>query len=277
MSEPRASLLSAERPELGTAALLPWDTEHFGFPVGTWTVPAAGLCGVAPAAIAEAVSEWAARTGSRLVSASVQGTDLVSVYALQAAGFRMVDYALAVRLPGLHAARFTLPGLAVREAEAADHAGVIRIAAEAFSFGRYHTDPWFPQTLANRRYARWLSAALTGNKLEDRVLVTGPPGEPSGFLFARLAPPVAELLLAGVAPEYHGGPTGVGLYVGSLLALRDRGARLATSVVSAANNAVMNLYASLGFRFGSPTVVLHRYTSSLGSDLVPSGILASKG
>jgi ribosomal protein S18 acetylase RimI-like enzyme len=269
MSDTKAGPLNPDHPELGTVSLLPWDAEHFGFPVATWELSAAGLSGVEPALVEKAIVTWTARTGARLVSVSVPANDLVSVFVLQSAGFRLVDCSLAVRRPGLLRAEFAWPSLPVREAEPADHAGVLQIAAMAFAFGRYHTDPWFPRELANRRYERWVASSLTGKDPAATVLVTGPPGDPSGFMFARLVPPVAKLLLAGVAPEHRGGPTGVGLYVGSVLALRDRGARVAESVISAANTEVANLYASLGFRFGSPTYVLHRHSGPLGPGSAP--------
>ena len=135
MSKTEGELLSVQHPEWGTVALIPWDTDHFGFPVATWTLPPNGLSGADPGQVNLAVCEWATRTGSRLVSVPVAGTDLVTVFILQAAGFRVVDYALKVRLPRLQAVAFAVPALPVRDAEAADHDEVTRIAGTAFKFG----------------------------------------------------------------------------------------------------------------------------------------------
>lgn len=263
--------------ELGEATPVPWDIEHFGFPVWHWAVSPRALAQSCAADVELAVSAWATRTEARLLSASLPGTDLSSVSLLQGAGFRVVDYALAVRHARLQHASFQLPDLPVREATPDDRAGVLEIAGTGFSFGRYHTDPQFPRALANRRYVRWVDAALAGADPDAVVLVTGPAGRPSGFMYAGLAGSVARLHLAGVAPEFCGGPTSVGLYVGAIKALRDRGARVAESAVSAANIAVINLYAGLGFRFSAPRVVMHRHFGALGGTPAAGESASGKG
>ena len=102
------------------------------------------------------------------------------------------------------------------------------------------------------------------------VLATGPVGKPPVSCTPD-GPPTANLLLAGVGIEHQGTPEAVGLYSGARLALRDRGAQVAESVISAANTAVVNLYAGLGFRFGSLTVNLHRQTGPLERTLEAKG------
>ncbi len=86
--------------------------------------------------------------------------------------------------------------------------------------------------------------------------MVGPPGRPAAFLHAETEASVADIRLAAADPEKAslGGPE---LVLGALHALASRGARRVTARLSAANSAAMNVYASLGFRFHDPSLVLH--------------------
>jgi RimJ/RimL family protein N-acetyltransferase len=205
--------LSNARPALGEAALLPWDTEIFGFPVADF------------------------RTGS-------DSLNRVSV-----------DFNFEVVLSRVRTAK--IPRFSCRAAEPDDFDGIYRIAGEAFQFGRYHTDPRFPRELADRRYVHWMRSALAVRPPSQEVFTVGPLGKPIGFLHAAFENDVADIRLAAVDPENDLGVAGLALYEGALRLLHERGCTRAKARISAANTAVVNVYAGLGFQFTKPEVVLH--------------------
>jgi len=63
------------------------------------------------------------------------------------------------------------------------------------------------------------------------------------------------------------------LFRGALRELASRGASQATARISATNTAVLNIYASLGFRFHEPELVFHWHAPT-ATHLVPlAGVL----
>ena len=169
-------------------------------------------------------------------------------------GFVYVDFALLTTLLKLEPAPLPKTGFTLRQAEPADHEAVYQICANAFHFGRYHTDPHFPRELANRRYLQWIRRALSGADPGDVVFVLGRPGKVIGFMHVALHESNADLRLGAVAP---GSSLGFWLYTETLRAVHALGARSVSTGISAANVRVMQIYSALGFRFSRPEVILH--------------------
>ena len=88
------------------------------------------------------------------------------------------------------------------------------------------------------------------------MYVVGPVGAPAGFFHVAVRDDTAELRLGAADPQ-AGGLAGYGIYVGTMHALQRTGLRSATTKVSAANTAVLNLYVALGFTFSEPQVTFH--------------------
>ena len=137
----------------------------------------------------------------------------------------------------------------------------------AFTLGRYHADPRFPRALADRRYRIWVERALTEPHPGTLVLVIGSEGAPGGFLHAEIDKGVADIRLAAVEAS-AAGIAGPELFRGALHEFASRGATQATARISAANSAVLNIYASLGFRFDEPEIVFHWHRPN-AAHLVP--------
>ena len=72
----------------------------------------------------------------------------------------------------------------------------------------------------------------------------------------------ADWHLGGVARTAANGMLGPLLWAGVLDQLEAGGVRTVTSKISAANIAVLNLYAALGFRFMEPEFTFHRHAST---------------
>lgn len=249
--------LGREESGLGQVAVVPWDTEIFGFAVGDYKVGNAAVVQANFEECRQALQAWARERKVRLVSCNLPGDAFPAMGLLQGLGFSNVDSRIRVTHFRLEQADLSRARIPVRPAEEEDYAEIERIAGTAFRFGRYHTDPHFPEKLANRRYQVWVRRALTEARPGEQVYVIGPPGQAQGFFHVVLEGGIADLRLGAVDPARASGLAGFNLYAGTLKALRNLGARQATAIISPANTRVMNLYASLGFRFSEPEAVYH--------------------
>jgi GNAT superfamily N-acetyltransferase len=160
---------------------------------------------------------------------------------------------------------------AIRSAEAADEATLLRIARSAFHFGRYHTDARFPRPLADRRFEWWMEQAIKEHRKNEgtRLLVLGEVGEPRAFMHLVMTSPTeADLRLAAVDPQHQRGMLGYNIFNGTLHYLAAHGCREAIGKISSTNIAVMNIYAGLGFRFQSPEMTMHWHAAQAPNLLV---------
>ena len=246
----------------GRVAVLPWDTEIFGFPVGQYVIGDLRAVTTAQQECRRLLAGWAQCNSVELVSCCVPGDDPLGLGILSRLGFTMMDFRLRVTLPRLQSVHLPPCRLTIRPAEPADLAPIERIAGAAFSSGRYHNDAWFPRQLANRRYRMWIHHALSSPGPSTRIYVAGPTGRVSGFFHVEVRGDEGDLRLGAVDVSLESGIAGFSLYAGTVGALKSEGVRRVTALVSAANTAVMNLYAALGFRFSQPEAVCHWHAAS---------------
>jgi len=127
---------------------------------------------------------------------------------------------------------------------------ILPICDRNFAFGRFHRDFNLDHEAADRRYRQWLTqlhakGSAVGLLYRDEVV---------GFI----AHEGGSLLLHAIAPAWQG--KGLAKYGWSLVCeqLFANGQEEIRSSVSAGNVAVLNLYASLGFRFRHPVDIYHR-------------------
>jgi hypothetical protein len=182
-----------------------------------------------------------------------------------------VDLSLQVALIRLKSRTRTLRSGSVRPAAAADHAGIEQIAATSFDFGRYHRDARFPRALADRRFGLWMRNTLREGRPEHRFYVMGPEGTPTAFMFVEVRESRVRLQLGGVSRSTGHGLQGPLLFAGVLDALEAEGARSVVATISAANTAVLNIYASLGFHASKPEFTFHWHRPGSRHLLPPAG------
>ena len=242
--------------DLGEIAILPWDTDIFGFAVADYRPPAPAELARAVGRFRRAIPEWANAHAVELVGCRVPGDAAQGSTPLALSDFRLVEVQIRATLTPLVPSRLPPCRLTVRPAESLDAEPVARIAGTAFAFGRYHADPLFPRSLAHRRFRVWMERTLAAPTEGTWIGVVGPPGRPEGFVHAELASETADIRLIATDPA-GAGLAGPELLLGALHAGAARGARRATAQLSAANCAALNLYASLGFRFHEPELVFH--------------------
>jgi len=132
----------------------------------------------------------------------------------------------------------------------ADWAALLPICHGAFTHGRFHRDFNLDKARADFRYDNWL------RQLYEKQAVYGLywQGELAGFI----AHTDSNLVLHAVAGSQRG--KGLAKYWWSMVSedLFRSGHAEVQSSISAANVAILNLYASLGFGFRSPLDVYHR-------------------
>lgn len=256
-------------PSWGQVAILPWDTESFGFPVGVWQPGDPDAIDEDREAFRRSFHAWAAAHRVELVAATVAADDRAWRPILPELGFAPVEQTVRIRLR-LQAFDAPSPATPVRLATPEDRPDIAEIAGSAFHTGRYHSDPRFPLQLSERRYQNWVGTTLRSTDPRDRVYVLGRPGAVKGFFQLQLIEGRAETGIIAVPKAIQGSRAGRDLVVGTQLALKAEGVRWITSKVAAANVALISLVASLGYHFRQPESTYHWHAPD-APHLLPRG------
>lgn len=139
-----------------------------------------------------------------LVVVRVPTAAIALVQKLEARGFFLADTLVYFRGT---TARFASPGavegLTIRDATAADRAGLEAVSREAFTdfFGHYHTDPRLDSTAATEGYVQWSLSALDWT---DGFVLGAFDGDAlAGFATVKLEDDGGEIVLNGVAPTHQ--------------------------------------------------------------------------
>lgn len=126
---------------------------------------------------------------------------------------------------------------------------LLPICHGAFSHGRFHRDFNLDSSLADKRYDSWLESLNREGKTlglyHDETL--------AGFI----AFSGSSLVLHAIGASYRGRGFGKYFWSAACRSIFGQGASEITSSISASNLAVLNLYASLGFRFRHAVDVYH--------------------
>ena len=129
---------------------------------------------------------------------------------------------------------------------------LLAICHGAFSHGRFHRDFNLPRAQADQRYDNWLSqlhgaCKVYGLFYQDDLV---------GFI----AVDGNRMVLHAIAESHRGRGLAKFLWTPVVQTLLERGYNELVSSISACNMAVVNLYATLGFRFRNPIDLYHRLT-----------------
>lgn len=238
----------------------PWDARALGrptFDVVDLTLAAEGATGTDDDLFA-AFDRACREHGIGLVTARLPADRRPAIARLQAAGFRYVETVLRLRFANL--GRFEPPAtgrsIALRHARADDAEALIAQAAETFRYGRFAEDPAIAPEVNRRRQIDWMEGILAG---KADVLVADVGETPGAFMAFRAENGVADLILGGTRPEQA--VLAHPFWSAVLMRLREQGIRRVDTVISAANVAVLNLYARLGFQVRETLVGLHLHRS----------------
>lgn len=249
--------LADDHPGWGKVALLPWDTEIFGFAVADFKPGEVRALFGGGAALTTRLTSWATEQRVDLISCSVPAAEARWRTSLPRIGFIYVDSTLTYTLPKLQTIRFGRKHVPVRLATMEDRAAVERICEVGFRAGRYHADALFPVALANLRYRRWLAKEFDSLGESNRIYVAGEVGAAIGFTHVRVNGEEAYITIGGADPAVQSSVLPFAVFIGTLEALRDSGVRRVQSKLSAGNTPMLNLASYAGSRFSEPEMVFH--------------------
>lgn len=211
----------------------PWDQQVFGFP--TWEVIVPGE---------KLLMEISAYPGHYTVKVAAPGeTEMLHRH-----GFYYCDTLLEPYADQHRFRDYPYAGVAVDQRP--DREAMVTLCHGTFRHGRFHRDFNIPEGLADQRYSRW-AGQLCDEGNAFALLFEGETAAFFGFRGNRL-------VLHAMAGRFQGRGLAKYLWSSACRELFRRGHEELCSSVSASNLAIVNLYASLGFRFRNPVDVYHR-------------------
>lgn len=230
------------------ARLTPWDERALGYVTAEITRLDAATAIDATALLNQAEA-WARQLDVHYLFGRIDANAHVLRAALLGGDFQFVETSLTVSRSGMGqlptVPRGMLPTL--RPAVTSDITLLRSIAADDFVHGRFLEDPAIDPAHARLRTANWVEDLVNANLVQTAES----RGRIIGFHAERVFPDEhrAELLLTGAAAPYA--MLAMPLWVTALESLASRDIQRCTTLVSAANTGIINLYARLGFQFNS--------------------------
>jgi len=228
------------------ARLTPWDERALGFVTAEVTaVEISSIHAAGP--LLEQLEQWCHANAVRYLFGRIDAAQPIAKAALLLHGYAFMETSLTVSRSGFanlpQVPRGMLPTL--RPATADDIVELRRIAANDFTHGRFLEDPDIDPQCATLRTANWIEDLVK----DDLAFVAESRGRTIGFHAERVAADRSncDLLLTGATGAYA--MLALPLWITALESLGARGIPQCTTLVSAANTGIINLYARLGFHF----------------------------
>jgi hypothetical protein len=212
----------------------PWDTVAFGMP--TWEL----------IEYSETALQQAAQTAGHF---TLKVDPLTDKRLLHDYGFYYSDTLIEPRCNAERLRIIQQPETNISKDVVAEQ--VLAICHGAFSHGRFHRDFNLPKAAADLRYDNWLKQLLEAHQVYGLYW----KGELAGFI----AHNGNNLVLHALAEKFRGKGWSKYWWGSVCSELLGTGHQEVKSSISAANLAVLNLYASLGFSFNNPQDVYHRF------------------
>jgi len=234
---------------------VPWDSEIFGFPVAQIAEmrvsnPVLARTDLAP------FQAWLEQEAIQLASCRLPHDGLRESILLEQVGFRFVEMVLHPHLADLQAFPCSPQGLDVTLADSADLPAIEAIATQAFGYERFHADPRLDRSLADRRYLVWVHNSHEHPTQRLYKICDG--ADLVGFFVTENKPDVlCYWHLTAISPAFQGRGYGKRVWREMLHFHQQEGMTQIGTTIAARNTPVLNLYASLGFRFQPPEMTLH--------------------
>lgn len=266
------------------AGVLAWDSRIFGltcgqvYPLVHDLLP--GRVGVSEETAVESLGRrtvaralgWLGGQGVALVSARLDGRDLIGAHVLERAGFRLMDVSTVHRLDLAGKIPSARPpqGFRLRAAEPQDERRLAGLAASAMTDVGYFQDRFSVDPIlapkAKKMYRAWWRNSIRGERA-DEVWVLEHGGRPVGFITLAGAD-AGETAVTGHAGGWvvlnglETGLRGQGLYrllvLKALQRLKRKGCQSARVKTKLTQWAVQRTWQALGARLAASSLVFHR-------------------
>jgi len=270
--EGRLNSITAKAPteKLGVALAedVPFDSQHFGFPICRLKICYASVA-LGRSAMANLVHETLARLLEmryKCVYARVSLNDATTLGALEENNFRTMDILQTLKVDLKTATSFankTRLSVHVRPFHRSDTPRIVQIARETYTPSRFFRDAQLEPDKVRGYYAKWAENCCGG--LADSILVAELAGSILGFITVRrisdhnhvFYPNGGVIDLVRVHPDAQGRGIGMALAREAIEWFRSEGLRTAIIGTEANNVAALNCYIKSGFLAYSCKATLH--------------------
>ncbi len=240
--------------------LVSWDAEVFGFPVAQIESLRVSEDRLAHAEFRRA-REWFTTEGVRFVSCRLHHERLAESIFLEEEQFRFIEMVLHPHITGLDRLELAENGMLIAPATEADLPALIDIAESAFSHERFHIDPRMDSMRANMRYGNWVKGCMS-HPTQSLLKVTDAGALAALFVVEFRDPVTVYWHLTAVSPHFQGKGIGRRAWRAMMRHHQLQGVRAIETTISARNTRILNLYASLGYRFLPPEMTFHYVKNS---------------
>ena len=171
-------------------------------------------------------------------------------------GFRFIEMVYSPRLDGLNRVGLVENAPSISPATTSDIVDIEHIAASAFTTGRFLLDRRLDPVLSAERYRVWVRNSFDNER--HTVLKATVDGQIAGFFITEDRPDGSVYWhLTAIAPGWQGRGIGAALWKSMMTRHFEAGRTAVETTISGHNAPVLNLYASLGFRFQPPSMTFH--------------------
>jgi RimJ/RimL family protein N-acetyltransferase len=199
---------------------------------------------------------WCSEHAIKFTNCRIVHDQVVESMFLQAQGFRFIELNYRPRMNKLQVLELPDDEIVTEQAADADRVLLAEMAGSVFQHGRFHQDPQMGLALGNRRYKTWLLNAFESP--HQQVLKCLLDHEIVAFFVVEY-PEQGHCFwsLTGLAPGMQGKGLGKRVWRTMMRKHQQEGIETITTSISSHNTAVLNLYASLAFRFPTPYATFH--------------------
>jgi GNAT superfamily N-acetyltransferase len=235
--------------------LVPWDTAIFARPVAA--IERVEIRDTQRAALDYRLFQtWVRENGIEFCSCRIPHDGWNESMFLQSVDFRFIELNYRPELKIQPVTNLPEEGISIEKAGQSDKDILAEMAFTIFRYGRIHQDPRLGAALGNRRYKHWLLNSF--EQAERSILKCSRDGEIVAFFVVEYPSGRSCFWsLVGLAPGLQGQGLGRKVWRAMLHWHRQQGVEVVSTSISSLNDAVVNLYVHLGFRFPKPGMTFH--------------------
>ena len=221
---------------------LTWDSDFFGFHVGTLHG------GVLTPSILRFALAKCQENKIACMYFLAHGEDQQTLALADGNGFRWVDERLTfIRVHGDVEVSADLDLTGIRRATVDDSPILGETAGDAYEFSRYYFDGKFPRDLCHKFYRDWIQKSVTGG-FDDVVFVAEVEGQVAGYISCRRASSnLGQIGLVGISSSYRGRGLGAKLLRRALEWFEEEDLPRVEVVTQGRNLPAQKLYRGAGF------------------------------